>query len=248
MSISTRMPHPPHARAWGSYSSIVIRLWPITQLHLETVPPLAEDPALMQQIESQWRTMCQASPRLHDGRIVRVLACEPPTLRVAFDTYRRFAVGAAVPTGVLALGISGVVTRSRDGRDEILLGRRSQETRIYGDLWETAPRGGVDASPTATSLTLADIARQFHEELHEETGIVAASTPTPIAVVLDKFARTYDVVLRIEVPADTEAAPREWEYTQTAWKTLADAIASDTLTSLSPPTQHLAQWLAASKP
>jgi len=223
----------------------VIRLWPITHLYLDTVaaPPL--DAALAPRIESHWRTMLAASPRLHDGRIVRVLACEPPTLRVAFDTYKRFAVGAAVPTGVLALGISGVVTRRRDDRDEILLGRRSPQTRIYGDLWETAPRGGVDASPTATSLTLADIARQFHEELHEETGIVATSTPTPIAVVLDDFARTYDVVLRIEVPADTEAAPREWEYTQTAWKTLAESRALD---SLSPPTRSLIDWLAALSP
>jgi hypothetical protein len=223
----------------------VIRLWPITHLHLDTVaaPPL--DAALAPQIESTWNTMRAASPRLHDGRIVRVLACEPPTLRVAFDTYKRFAVGAAVPTGVLALGISGVVTRRRDDRDEILLGRRSRETRIYGDLWETAPRGGVDASPTATELTLADIARQFHEELHEETGIVATSTPTPIAVVLDDFARTYDVVLRIEVPADTEATPSEWEYTQTAWKTLAE---SQSLDSLSPPTRSLIDWLAARSP
>jgi hypothetical protein len=223
----------------------VIRLWPITHLHLDTVaaPPL--DAALAPQIESTWNTMRAASPRLHDGRIVRVLACEPPTLRVAFDTYKRFAVGAAVPTGVLALGISGVVTRRRDDRDEILLGRRSRETRIYGDLWETAPRGGVDASPTATELTLADIARQFHEELHEETGIVATSTPTPIAVVLDDFARTYDVVLKIEVPADTEAAPREWEYTQTAWKTLPEA--RDTNTT-SPPTRSLIDWLAARSP
>jgi hypothetical protein len=223
----------------------VIRLWPITQLHLETVSPPTEDPSLASRIESHWHTMCQASPRLHDGRIVRVLACEPPTLRVAFDTYKRFAVGAAVPTGVLALGISGVVTRRRDDRDEILLGRRSPQTRIYGDLWETAPRGGVDASPTATELTLADIARQFHEELHEETGIVATSTPTPIAVVLDDFARTYDVVLRIEVPADTEATPSEWEYTQTAWKTLAE---SQSLDSLSPPTRSLIDWLAARSP
>ncbi len=223
----------------------MIRLWPITHLHLDTVaaPPL--DAALAPQIESTWNTMRAASPRLHDGRIVRVLACEPPTLRVAFDTYKRFAVGAAVPTGVLALGISGVVTRRRDDRDEILLGRRSRETRIYGDLWETAPRGGVDASPTATELTLADIARQFHEELHEETGIVATSTPTPIAVVLDDFARTYDVVLRIEVPADTEATPSEWEYTQTAWKTLAE---SQSLDSLSPPTRSLIDWLAARSP
>jgi hypothetical protein len=223
----------------------VIRLWPITQLHLETVPPPAEDPSLTHEIESHWRTMCAASARLHDGRIVRVLACEPPTLRVAFDTYKRFAVGATVPTGVLALGISGVVTRRRNGRDEILLGRRSRETRIYGDLWETAPRGGVDASPTATELTLADIIRQFHEELHEETGIAATSTPTPIAVVLDEFARTYDVVLRVDVPANTEAEPAEWEYTQTAWKTLPEARETDTL---SPPTRSLIDWLAAPSP
>jgi hypothetical protein len=223
----------------------VIRLWPITHLHLDTVAAPSLDEALAPHIESHWRTMLAASPRLHDGRIVRVLACEPPTLRVAFDTYKRFAVGAAVPTGVLALGISGVVTRHRNGRDEILLGRRSRETRIYGDLWETAPRGGVDASPTATSLTLADIAHQFHDELHEETSIVATSTPIPIAVVLDDFARTYDVVMRIEVPADTEAAPREWEYTQTVWKTLAEARETDTL---SPPTRSLIDWLAARSP
>ncbi len=223
----------------------MIRLWPITQLHLETVPPPAEDPSLIPQIESHWRSMLAASPRLHDGRIVRVLACEPPTLRVAFDTYKRFAVGAVVPTGVLALGISGVVTRRRNDRDEILLGRRSPQTRIYGDLCETAPRGGVDASPTATELTLSDIIRQFHEELHEETGIVATATPRPIAVVLDEFARTYDVILRVEVPADTEAAPREWEYTQTAWKTLPEARETDTL---SPPTRSLIDWLAAPSP
>lgn len=220
----------------------MIRLWPITQLHLETVSAPAEDRSLTERVESHWRTMCAASPRLHDGRIVRVLACEPPTLRVAFDTYKRFAVGAAVETGVRALGISGVVTRRRDGREEILLGRRSPQTRIYGDLWETAPRGGVDASPTAMRLTLADIARQLHEELHEETGIVAAATPTPIAVVLDAVARTYDLVLRIEVPGDTEAAPREWEYTQTAWRTLDE---SNELDALSPPTRSLIDWLAA---
>jgi hypothetical protein len=219
----------------------VIRLWPITQLHLETASAPADEASLAEQVESHWHTMRAASPRLHDGRIVRVLACELPTLRVAFDTYKRFAVGATVQTGVLALGISGVVTRRRNGRDEILLGRRSPQTRIYGDLWETAPRGGVDASPTSTELTLADIVRQFNEELQEETGIVATATPTPIAVVLDEFARTYDVVLRIEVPADAPAAPREWEYTQTAWMALPEARETD---ALSPPTRSLIDWLA----
>lgn len=223
----------------------MIRLWPITRLSIDTAATPEPDPAQAAAVESHWDAMRAASPRLHDGRIVRVLACEPPTLRVVFDTYKRFAVGAAVPTGVLALGISGVVTRRRNGREEILLGRRSPQTRIYGGLWETAPRGGVDVSPAATTLTLADIARQFHEELHEETGIVATSTPTPIAVVFDEFARTYDVVLRIEVPADTEAAPREWEYTQTAWKTLDE---SNELDALSPPTRSLIDWLAAPTP
>lgn len=203
------------------------------------------DASLAGAVDSQWDAMRAVSPRLHDGRIVRVLACEPPILRVAFDTYKRFVVGATVATGVLALGISGVVTRRRDGREEILLGRRSPQTRIYGDLWETAPRGGVDASPTATEITLSDIIRQFHEELHEETGIVATAIPTPIAIVLDEFARTYDVVLKIEVPADTEATPREWEYTQTAWKNLAEARETNTL---SPPTRSLIDWLAATAP
>lgn len=218
----------------------MIRLWPITRLHLDTVAAPPPDAALASHIESHWRTMLAASPRLHDARIARVLACEPPTLRVAFDSYKRFAVGATVPTGVLALGISGVVTRHRNGRDEILLGRRSPQTRIYGDLWETAPRGGVDASPTATAITLPDIIQQFHAELHEETGIVTTSTPTPIAVVLDDFARTYDIILRLEAPPDTEATPHQWEYTHTAWKTLQEANETETL---SPPTRTLIDWL-----
>ena len=88
-----------------------------------------------------------------------------------------------------------------------LLGKRSANVGVYPNKWEFAPGGVVELGnqPTETIVT----------ELLEETGLVERSEPTPIAMICDSVAQTWEIIYTINDPQG-EAKPTP-EYTELRW-------------------------------
>ncbi len=222
-------------------------------------PPDADIPGGPEAVDACWARLRAANPRLHDGPILGVrrfdaaaarLVCEP-------ERYRRFAVGAELPLGVEAVGVSGLITRSgrtADDDPEVLLACRGAGVRIYAGLWESAPRGGVPPPdgllepPGPRELSLADFARALADEADEELGAASdARLPmpalTPVAIVRDAGARSLDVVLAGHLTgraagAWIEVAGRGWEYAAIAWTPIPELPRRPDL-PLSPPCEAL---------
>lgn len=189
----------------------------------EAAPPEAEPgtPA-----HTEWERLRGEMPRLYNGPVLAVVSLEGDDevceIVVRRDTFQRLIVQPRVRTGVRILAVTGVLTaRSADGREHVFLGRRSPQTRIYGDQWELGPSGGVSAPPGSTFINAADLAGHLDDEISEETGLHSAGRGVPFAILRDHVARSDDVALRVDLgslePILGASRPANWEYTQTQW-------------------------------
>lgn len=209
--------------------------------------PAAIDLDLDAQTEACWSRRCAANPRLHDAPIVGVLAFDDASITGVAETYRRLAVADEVPTGVTALGVTGVLHRTDPtGAHEILFARRSAATRLYARCWETAPRGGM---PLRLPLTIATLLDQLDQELLEELGpntVTPSSAWRVLGLVHDPFARSLDVVFARGVDDnDGPKAAAGWEYDALCWLTPEQALATEGKVErlLSPPCRSLLRAL-----
>jgi hypothetical protein len=186
--------------------------------------------------ESTWERLLRENPRLHDGPIVAVERAEAPInrLRCRIDTYKRLV--AQPEADVWMLGVKGwVVGRDPSGAQYVLIARRGTQTRMYGGMWENAPAGGVEPPrDERTDLHLDWLIESLSSEATEELGISADwSAARPVALLRDHNARSYDLVLGIDLPGaiDPGTTPRcehgshAWEYIDAAWLARADAPA-----------------------
>ncbi|MBL8765201.1 MAG: hypothetical protein JNM07_13125 [Phycisphaerae bacterium] len=213
-------------------------------------------PAAHPDAERVWRDAVAANPRLHDAPIVVVAGADRSGLvRCRAGSYRAFVVsglladegGAGGSTLVEALGVTGCVRRTAAGVRSILLGRRGRGTRIYGGMWETAPRGGVEPPGRGECLGMTLLVEQLRRELREEVGDLPGDMrATPIALVRDHVAHTLDVVFDLDagdVPAGAAGdtiARRGWEYSDVRWvRDAARGAPGIEGGSLSPPTAAL---------
>jgi len=181
---------------------------------------------LRAEVDEAWARRCAENPRLFDGPVTRYLS--GPTvdgeILACVDSYRRLAVGGEVHTGVLQLGVTGVLWREAGDGREVLLARRSEQTRVYGGLLELAPSGGVDLPPgladgdRAATLGLDHVRAQFLSELTEELGLSAADIrgePAWAAVCIDQIGRSAEIVMLARI--DGQPTPASWEYTELRW-------------------------------
>ena len=132
------------------------------------------EPALERQIESAWRALTAANPRLFDGPLlsVRGLAVEGGALTLEAEVvgYREFVVQrGGLDLGVRPLAVTGVTWVGPD----VLIGRRSAHVTQYPKRWEPVPAGSV-APPGRDTDAQAALASQLMSELGEEAGIVSA--------------------------------------------------------------------------
>ena len=212
------------------------------------LPPVRVAPAVEDDppgLEAEWRRRCALNPNLHDGPLVEVLHAGPGGIDARRTTYRRFVAGPAVGRPVLALGVTGVCIHE----DRVLLGRRAAGVRIYGGLWETAPRGGVEPGPGG-ELTGADLAACLGAEGREELGptfrVVSSSF---LAAVRDDEAGSLDLCFRLGLAGDP-SGPAAWEYGERRWAPLTEVAAwarggpapAGVEGVLSPPAAALAGW------
>jgi len=219
-------------------------------------PEPEEDPPGLREA---WAAAQRRNPRLVDGPIlhVRDLDAQARTLRCRASTYKRLAVADRLPTGVVQLGIKGlVIGHDATGRQHVLLGRRGVQTRVYAGQWETAPAGGVDPPRAAAELGRDDLLAALGRESEEELGLALAPTDCRfVAVVTDPAAHSHDLVVRVEPPEPVDLArrlrgARRWEYSATTWVMLTDLghFLRDQAGAISPPTRALFAWLGWARP
>ena len=247
-------PHPAAARiSFGP-----VQVWPLSdttartlRIELSGSQPQVQDPRSVR----RWEELCRANARLHDGPIWSVRAFDPVAglVSVAPDRYRRYAVRPTVGVGVSMLAVRGVVTAiDQDGARHVLTGLRSTQTRVYGDLWEVIPGGGVPADgagaePPGVDLLLS----HMRQEAREEAGLeIDAGECTLIGVCDDSYAGGFDVLVRISLRADLQEArrqmgQRDWEHQQVRWMPVASVREFDSRESarISPPTRAIFRFL-----
>jgi 8-oxo-dGTP pyrophosphatase MutT (NUDIX family) len=191
-------------------------------------------------IDRAWDVMTRANPRLFDGPFLSVERWSPPGAELMpgfgpsppgfvcrVERYRRLAVAPVVAeaASVRLLALTGVVT-ARDGAgvEHVLMGLRSEGTRMYGGRWEFAPAGGVDPPAPGQTFDGSLLRRVLARELEEEVGLAPESMGAcePVLVVLNEEAHSYDVVMRTRLLIGVEEAALRaqsgsWEYQRVEW-------------------------------
>jgi hypothetical protein len=191
-----------------------------------------------------WARMQRDHPRLFDGPILAVVDLDHGRTRLTLrlDSYKRLAAQtlSGIDTGVEQASITGMlVTHDAQGRDRVLLARRSLQTRIYGGMWEIGPSGGVD--PPNEPLSKGDLALsremilgQLHTEMEEELGeSPVVESIEFIGLCRDPHAHSLDIValVRCQSPSENAALVDQhmdnvkhdhWEYSETCWAKRAD--------------------------
>lgn len=196
-------------------------------------------------LEARWQRLCETSPRLYNAPVLSVLSFNPETNEILArrDTYQRLCVQPEVVTGVRLLAVTAALTAKDDqGRRYILLGQRSPQTRIFGNMWEIGPSGGVSPPPLmidflSPDALLAAARAEIAEELSDQPNPPAnppANTPAPspltsalaaagvpVAYLRDHIANSDDLVLRFDLGRLEDVTQlanwRNWEYTQSLW-------------------------------
>ncbi|GAB5497164.1 MAG: hypothetical protein Phyf2KO_22440 [Phycisphaerales bacterium] len=179
------------------------------------------------EIESCWDQLCAERPRLFDGPILSFLSEESGLIRAKRDTYKHLVVQTESPElidpPVMQLSVTGVlVANDKQDRPHVLLGKRSEDTRIYGSLWELGPSGGLD--PPAHDITSLDefaVIRQLQVECQDELGIAGVFTShSVLGIIDDQLAMSTDIVVRLDLQRRVDeliASTSNWEYTETLW-------------------------------
>ncbi len=207
-----------HITAWPLAAPPRVRLTP------GAAPPISGAAA------ARWADMCRANPRHFDGPLLSVVTFDSDANEVLArrDGYARLAVQPQVRTGVQQLSITAVLlARDASGREHVLLGRRSRETRIFGGMWEVGPSGGLPPPPASIEeLPASAILNHAADEVAEEVGLTI-TTGRAVAYLRDESAHSDDICIACDVgPLESvfAAGPANWEYTETRW-TPTDTIA-----------------------
>lgn len=228
-----------------------------------TVAPAvhAEPPAT---VASAWDAMRTENPRLFNGPILSFQRARWDRGRIIAvttrDSYQRLTVQQADPSlvdpPVMQLSVTGVITaQDRLGDRFVLVGKRSDATRIYGSMWELGPSGGIDAPPMSIdALDGFDVFRQLVTEIEEEVGLVANPDPGPIlGLTTDPHASACDVVMHLRLARPLEDiiahtapdAEHGWEYTATRWIPVPRFVEFVRTEPCIPPTVSLAPLVAS---
>jgi hypothetical protein len=162
-----------------------------------------------------------------------VIVCERSSYK---HVATRQLASASAPSGasltrlpdVCMLGVTGLLTGTRDGVRYIMIARRGPNVRMYPMLWEFAPAGGVPPADVPGELPVDMLTAALADEGEEELALdIRRLHMTPVALCVDAAASSLDVVLRVDVPGlidprcgacltSLERAGRD-EYVDVAW-------------------------------
>lgn len=199
----------------------------------------------------RWDEQVAGNPRLHDGPIWSVRSVNPGTglISVSPDRYWRYAVRPTIGTGVTMLAVRGVVTGlDSAGVEHVLIGQRSAQTRIYGELWEVVPGGGVPGEKSGGGIPgVGDLLSHLMLEAREEAGItVEPGECRFVGFCHDTYAGGFDVLMHVALTASLEdvrrgMGVRDWEHSHVRWMPVREAAAFDASDAgrISPPTRAI---------
>lgn len=190
-------------------------------------------PAPSARIAEEWDRLVRQNPALFNGPILSVLSIEIGPERVEIgcrrDQFQRLCVQPTVPTGARLLAVTGILAaRDEEGREHVLLGRRSPKTRVFGGMWEVGPSGGVDPPPLSTEeiderLLLGRLMEEIAEEAGPELGERVRGAPAQVvALTRDHLAFSDDLCIKfamggLSTAMRNDEAAGNWEYTRTRW-------------------------------
>lgn len=234
------------------------RFRPMDSVRVEILPPAvptdADDvPAI--EIDDVWDRLRRARPRLFDGPILSFVGEDRGVVLARRDSYKRLAVqgeaGHLVTPPVVQLAVTGVlVARDNAGRPHVFLGKRSDDTRIYGSLWELGPSGGLDP-PSAPVHALDEhaVIRQLQVECRDEVGIAGVFTSHAVlGLIDDPVAMSTDIVVRLDLQrrlGELLVSASNWEYAEVRWLPAAELAAFGEREPTIPPTAALLPVVAA---
>jgi 8-oxo-dGTP pyrophosphatase MutT (NUDIX family) len=170
------------------------------------------DPHLRERADARWLDLQSANARLYDGPMIQVAGVHRngaggATIQAFPCQYRWYAVqvsGQCLDTGCRPLGVKGVTWCG----ERVLIARRAAWTMCFSGCWEMAPSGGVQPGQSPESA----IASEFTEEV----GGTLSRPPRAEAVLYDDAAKTWEVVLRLEVSTE-QIDPPTHEYSEFKW-------------------------------
>ncbi|MEM8758484.1 MAG: hypothetical protein AAGF47_11980 [Planctomycetota bacterium] len=217
------------------------------------------EPAASDAVRAIWEAQRAERPRLFNGPVLSFDSIGNRVITARRESYRRLVAQESEPAivdpPVIQLSVTGVITAvDIAGVRHVLVGKRSQATRIYGSMWELAPAGGVDPPPRSErSLDGFDVYRQLVTELAEEVGLPADPDPGPIlALAIDGTAMSCDIVMRLDlarpledIVAQTESGGKTygWEYDAVRWLPVGSLGGFAETQRCIPPTAALLPWL-----
>lgn len=197
--------------------------------------------------DREWQSLCAANPRLYSGPILASLALDPDRAELTCrrDTYQRLAIQPRVPTGVRLCATTAIlIAHDSVATPHALLGLRHASTRIYGNMWELGPSGGIDPPhESIRELLPDDLLRSLADEVSEESGITLPSDTTAsfLGLLRDRAAHSDDLVFVLNLgPLQPLLARRgNWEYADSRWLPLASLFEFARTHPVIPPTQAL---------
>lgn len=185
--------------------------------------PAPVDPALEEAIESRWTELLADNPDYFDGPILAYQRYDEAThtVHARVGSYRRLAVQSAehnpVQTGVTILSVTGVLTVG----ESVLVARRTDDTRVYPEMWELAPSGGIDPPvlPSVRGVGLRSFdgelaLSELRKEAEEELGLeIDTSGARILGLVEDPPpGHSMDLVIRVEIEPVSVMSLGSWEY------------------------------------
>jgi len=215
----------------------------------------AETPEPSRETSAEWAELVAQNPRYFDAPILVSRSYDDAslTLHAAIDRYRHLAC-ASHPEALSILSVTGILLATDGlGSAHVLLARRSDQTRVYGNMWELGPSGGLDPPPTRERLSTGaifdgrDAWRQLVLEIEEEVSLPISPDPGRIVgLVTDAIARSTDIVFRVPIARSLEdlmnaQGETNWEYTESRWVAVSDIAGFDSAFAdeILPPTRAI---------
>jgi 8-oxo-dGTP pyrophosphatase MutT (NUDIX family) len=200
---------------------------PLEVVVIPTQRTLAPD--LTREIDARWEKAVTASgSRLFNGKLLNFVRFEEGQeknrLVCEFVDYKQFFVQCLAPVmsdliQIVGVGVRGITIAN----GKVLVGRRSAEIMIYGNMYEFAPAGSLDTTEYVDGKV--DYAAHLLNELQEETGYEPhlVEKIVPFGLVWNNDKPVIDICSFLSLGMEKEPPPlltrqeRGPEYSELLW-------------------------------